>query len=72
MEKSVIPILETLSISCVYQPREKTQVSSKFTFINYKWISKALIKDYLPESDTNCWGIASQSQNGVARVLITS
>lgn len=56
MEKSAVPILETLSISCVYPPREKAQVSSKFIFVNYKWILKALIKDHLPESDTNWWG----------------
>lgn len=56
MEKSAVPILEILNISCVYPPRERTQMNSKFTFINYKWIFKALIKDYLQETDTNWWG----------------
>lgn len=72
MGKSAVPILETLAISCIYPPREKAQVSSKFTFINYKWALKALVKDHLPESDANWWGMASQSQKGVARVLVTS
>lgn len=56
MEKSAVPILEILSISYVYPPRQKTEASSKFTFMNYKWIFKALIKDHLPESDAKWLG----------------
>lgn len=53
MGKSAVPIFETLTFFCIHPPREKTQVSSNFTFINYKRIFKALVKDHLPESDTN-------------------